>query len=117
MLNEDHKLNNVSEQSVSGASDSSNNLDKTSSLTCVNDCSGNTLLVGSINTLTTSQNLSTIVPSKSKSKIELSHQLNGSVPLTVYHQSVRRLRGKANELSSQICCSNAKVIKDSRQVA
>ena len=31
ILNEDHKLNNVSEQSVSGASDSSNNLDKTSS--------------------------------------------------------------------------------------
>jgi len=70
MLNEDHKLNNMSEQTVSGASDSSNNLDKTSSLTCVNDCSGNTLLFGSINTLTTFQNLSTNVPSKSKSKIK-----------------------------------------------
>jgi len=66
MLNEDYKLKNVSEQNVSGASDNSNNLDKTSSLTCVNDYSGNTLVVGSINTLTTSQNLSTNEPSKSK---------------------------------------------------
>jgi len=85
MLNGDHKLYNLSEQSVSGASENSNNLDKTSSLTCVNDCSGNTLLIGSINTLTTSQNLSTKVPSKSK--IKMSHQLNRSVPLTLYHQN------------------------------
>jgi len=80
MLNEDHKLNNLSEQSVSGANESSNYLDKTSSVTCVNDCSGNTLLTDSINTLTTSQNLSTEVPPKSKPKIKLPHQLNGSVP-------------------------------------
>jgi len=99
-LNEDHKLNNLSEQSVSGASDSSNNLGKTSSLTCVNHCSGNTLLIHS--TLTTSQNLSTEVPPKSKSKIKLSHQLNGSVPLTFHYQNVRGLRGKANELLSQL---------------
>jgi hypothetical protein len=66
MLNEDHKLNNLSEQSVSGASESSKNLDKTAS-----------------------QNLSTKVPSKSKPKIKLSHQLNGSVPLTVYHKYKR----------------------------
>jgi len=32
----------------------------------------------------------------------LSHQLNGLVPLTVYHQNVRGLRGKANELLSQL---------------
>jgi len=102
MLKEDDKLNNMSEQSVSGASDSSNNLDKTSSLTFVNDCSGNTLLFGNINTLTTFQNLSTNVPSKSKFKIKLSHQINGSVPLTVYHQNVRGLRGKVNELLSQV---------------
>jgi hypothetical protein len=106
----------MSEQSVSGASDSSNNIDKTSSWTCVNDCSGNTLLVSSINTLTTSQNLSTNIPSKSKSKIRLSHQLNGSVPLTVHHQNVRGLRGKANELLSPNCCCNAKAIRDSSQV-
>jgi hypothetical protein len=79
MLNEDHKLNNLSEQSVSGASESSNNLDKT-----------------------TSQNFSTKVPSKSKPKFKLSHQLNGLVPLTVYHQNVRGLRGKANKLLSQL---------------
>jgi hypothetical protein len=59
MLKEDHKLNNVSEQSVSGASDSSKNLDKNISLTCVNDCSGKTLLVGSVHTLITTQNLRT----------------------------------------------------------
>jgi hypothetical protein len=40
MVNEDHKLNNLSERSVSGASDSSNNLVKTSSLTCVNGDGG-----------------------------------------------------------------------------
>jgi exonuclease III len=43
------------------------------------------------------------VPSKPKSKIKLSHQQIGSVPLTVYHQNVRGLRGKANELLSQLC--------------
>ena len=48
MLNEDHKPNDMSEQSVCGASDSSNNLDKTSSQSRVNDCGGNTLLVGSL---------------------------------------------------------------------
>jgi len=34
-------------------------------------------------------------------KLKLSRQLNGLVPLTVYHQNVRCLRGKANELLSQ----------------
>ena len=79
MLNEDHKLNSLSEQSVSGASESSNDLDKT-----------------------TSQNLSTKVPSKSKPKIKLSHQLNVLVHLTVYQQNVRGLRGKANELLKSV---------------
>ena len=51
MVNEDHKLNNLNEKSAIGATDSSNNLDKTSSLTCVNSCSGNALLIGSINTI------------------------------------------------------------------
>jgi len=69
----------LSEQSVHGAIESSNNLDKT-----------------------TSQNLSTKVPSKSKPKIKLSHHLNGLVPLTIYHQNVRGLRGKAYELLSQL---------------
>ena len=83
IVNEDHKLNNLSEEIVSGTSDSSNILDKVCSLTCVNGCSGNTLLAGSINTLTTSQNLSTNIPSKLKSKIKLSHQINSSVPSTL----------------------------------
>jgi len=48
-----NKLNNLSEQSVNGAIESRNNLDKT-----------------------TSQNLSAELPSKSKPKIKLSHYLN-----------------------------------------
>jgi hypothetical protein len=56
----------------------------------------------SVNTLTTSPNLSTKVPSKFKSKIKLSHQPNGSVPVALYHQNIRELRGKANELFSQL---------------
>jgi len=87
---------------VSGASESSNNLDITSSLTCVYDRSGNTLLNHSSNTLTTSQNLSTKEPPKCISKIKLPHQLNGSVPLIVYHKNVRGLRRKTNELLSQL---------------
>ena len=76
MVNEEHKLNNQSEQSISDANES-NNLDKTSSLTCVNGCSENTLLVGSSNTLKTSPNLNTKVSSQAnKSKIKLSHQPN-----------------------------------------
>ena len=75
----DHKLNNLSEQSVRGANESRNNLDKR-----------------------TPQNLSAEVPSKSKPKIKLSHHLNGLVPLTIYHQNVKGLRGKANELLSQL---------------
>ena len=69
MSNEDHRLNNLSEQSVSGANESRNYLDKISSMTCVNDCSKNTLLIGSINSLTASQNLNTKVPSKSNLKL------------------------------------------------
>jgi exonuclease III len=75
----DYKINNLSDQHVHGANESRNNFDKT-----------------------TSQNLSTKVPSKSKPKINLSHHLNGLVPLTIYHQNVRGLRGKANELLSQL---------------
>jgi hypothetical protein len=74
MLNEDHKLNNVGEQSVNGASDSSNNLDKTSSLTCVNGCGGNTLPIGGINNLTRNKSLK------------------------IFHQNIRGLGSKSNEL-------------------
>jgi len=74
MLNEDYKQNNVSEQSVSGASVSSINLGKTASLTSVNDCSGNTLLVGNINT-------------SKRNKF-----------LKIFHQNIRGSGNKANEL-------------------
>jgi hypothetical protein len=104
MVNEDHKLNNQSEQIVSNANESNNNSDKTSSSTCVNGCSEKTSLVGRINTLTTLLILNTEVSSQAnKSKIKLSLQPNDSVPLTVYHQNIRGLGGKANELLSQLC--------------
>jgi len=44
-------------------------------------------------------NLSTVVPSKSKPKIKLSYHSNGLVPFTIYHQNVR---GKAIESLSQL---------------
>jgi len=47
-------------------------------------------------------NLSTKVPSKTKPNIKLSHHSNGLVPLIIYHQNVRGLRGKANELLSHL---------------
>jgi hypothetical protein len=81
MLKEDYISNKKCEQSVSGASDNSEYLDKTYSITYANDCSGNTVLSDSSNTLTTHQKLSTDVPPKSKTK--LPPQLKGSVPLTV----------------------------------
>jgi hypothetical protein len=65
------------------------------------------------NSHTTWRNSTSKVPSKPKSETKLSHQLSGTVPLTIYHQNVRRLRGKASELLSQLyptfphilCCS------------
>jgi len=44
----------------------------------------------------------TEVPSKTKPSIKLSHHSNVLVPLTIYHQNVRGLRGKTNELLSQL---------------
>jgi hypothetical protein len=101
-LKENYLSNNKCEQSVSGASANSEYLDKTHSITYANDCSGNTLLSDSSNTITTHQKLSTEVPPKSKTKTKLSPQLKGSVPLTVYHQNIRGLRGKENELLGQL---------------
>ena len=47
--------------------------------------------------------MTTKVQSKAnQSNIKLSYQLNGSVPLTVYHQNVRGLRGIVNESLSQL---------------
>ena len=47
-------------------------------------------------------NLCTEVPSKTKTNIKLFHHSNGLVPLTIYHQNVRGLRGKTNELLRQL---------------
>ena len=85
MVNENHNLVNQSEKSVGGVSN--NNLGNSPTLICVNSCREKTLLVSSGNT---------------KSQNKSLHQLRGSVPLTVYHQNVRGLRGKANEQLSQL---------------
>jgi len=87
-LKENYVSNNKGEQSVSGASDNSDYLDKTYSISYANDCSENTLLSDSSNILTAYQKLSTEVPPKSKSKTKLPPQLKGLVPLTVYHQNI-----------------------------
>jgi len=47
-------------------------------------------------------NLSTVVPSKTKPKMKLSYHSNRLVSLTIYHQNVRGLRGKAIGLLSQL---------------
>jgi len=52
-LNENYVSNNKCEQRVSDASDQSEYLDKTYSISYANDCSENTLLSDSSNTLTT----------------------------------------------------------------
>jgi hypothetical protein len=47
--------------------------------------------------------VTTKVPSQAnQSKIKLSYQMNVSVPLTVYHQNIRGMRGIVNELLSQL---------------
>jgi hypothetical protein len=100
--NENSNLNNLSEQGVSVTSVSSNNLDKPSSVTSVNDCGVNTLPVNSTNTIKKPQNVTTKIPSQAnQSTIKMPYQLNGLAPLTVYHQNVRGLGGTANELLSQ----------------
>jgi hypothetical protein len=86
-LKENYVSKNTCEQSVSSASDNSEYLDKTYSITYANECSKNTLLSDSSNIITTYQKLSTEVPPNSKSKTKLPSQLKGWVPLTVYHQN------------------------------
>ena len=114
---ENYVSNNKSEQSVSGESDNRNFFDKTYSISYANVCSENTLLIDSSNNLTAYQELntddssnnftayqklSTKAPPKSKpkAKTKLPPQKKGSLPVTVYHQNIRGLRGKVMELLS-----------------
>ena len=73
-LKENYVSNNKGEQSVSGASDNSDYLDKTYSISYANDCSENTLLSDSSNILTAYQKLCTEVPPKSN--LKLNYPLN-----------------------------------------
>lgn len=79
MPNEEYKPNNVSEQSANGERMNRKDLDKE-----------------------TSKNSCTKLPLNPKSKIKLSHAQNSLLPLTVFHQNIRGLRGKTNELISQL---------------
>jgi tRNA threonylcarbamoyladenosine modification (KEOPS) complex Pcc1 subunit len=45
----------------------------------------------------------TKVPTEHKSRIKLSHQKTNLIPLTIYHQNIRGLRGKTNTLLCQLC--------------
>jgi hypothetical protein len=101
-LKENYVSNNKCEKSVSGASDNSEYLDETYSITSAIDCSENTLLSDSSNISITNRKLSTEVPPKSISKTKLPLQQKDSVPLIFYHQNIRSLRGKVNELLSQL---------------
>jgi len=74
MPNEECRPNIVKEQNANGASVNRKDLDKASSI-----------------------NLCTKIPPKPKPQIK-----NSSIPLTVYHQNIRGLRGKPNELISQL---------------
>jgi len=99
---ENYVPNNKSEQSVSGESDNRNFFDKTYSISYASVCCENTLLNDSSNNLTAYQKLSTEAPPKSKpkAKTKLPPQKKGSLPVTVYHQNIRGLRGKVMELLS-----------------
>ena len=79
MPNEEYKPNNVSEQSASGERTNRKDLDKE---TLKKSC--------------------TKLPLNPKSKFKLSHAQSSLLPLTVFHQNVRGLRGKTNELISQL---------------
>ena len=77
--NEEYNPYNVSEQKASGGSKNRKDLNKA-----------------------ISNNSCTKLPLNHKSEIKLSHAQNSQSPLNVYHQNIRGLRGKANELISQL---------------
>jgi len=79
MPNKEYKSNNVSEQSASGEKTNRKDLDKD---TLKNSC--------------------TKLPLNPKSKFKLSHAQSSLLPLTVFHQNIRGLRGKTNVLISQL---------------
>ena len=94
---EDYILNNQDEQSVKNASDNSDYLYKTH----FNNDRGNILHSATSATLT-SQTVSTEVPHKTIQNNEMPPKLKGSTAFTIYHQNIRGLGGKVNELISQL---------------
>ena len=108
MLSENHTLsekyipNNIYEQSVCSASGDGKHSENVYSTTYTNDSSGYTLLSDTNKTSTNYLSVSTIVPPEFKSKMARPPHYKGTVPFTVYHQNIRGLSGKANELLSQL---------------
>ena len=68
----------------------------------ISDCSGYTSLSENTDTITTHHKICTGVLLKSKDKTKLPPQPKVLSPLTVYRQIIRGLKGKVNELVSQL---------------
>jgi hypothetical protein len=94
MLNENHNLVNLSQSSIGDVSEININSESLPKRTCDKIC----------REFFFSSNRNT------KSLNKSFHQSKGAVPLTMFHQDVRRLRGKTNELLSQIYSSSLHVL-------
>jgi hypothetical protein len=66
----------------------------------------NNKIAGELPTLIDVNGWNDNTPLDSKGNINMnnksSHQISRSIPLTIYHQNIRGLRGKANELLGQL---------------
>jgi len=87
MVKDKHKFNNQSERRDSGESVNINTACELLIPTGVRGCSENTPVVSNINSNLNNSSF---------------QQINGPIPLTVYHQNIRGLRGKVNELISKL---------------
>jgi len=101
MVKDKHKFNSQSERIDSGESVSSNTVCELLIPTGVRGCSENTPAMSNINTNLNNSSF---------------QQINSPIPLTVYHQNIRGLRGKVNELVvnflhlSLKCCASQNII-------
>jgi len=95
MVKDKHKFNSQSERRDSGESASTNTACELLIPTGVRGCSENTPAISNINANLNNSSF---------------QQINNPIPLTVYHQNIRVLRGKVNELISQLSPSLPQVL-------
>ena len=95
MVKDRHKFNSQSERRDSGESVSANTACELLIPTGVRGCSENTPAISNINANLNNSSF---------------QQINSPIPLTVYHQNTRGLRGKVNELKSQLSPSLPQVL-------